>query len=280
MNKGGAFPQASAIARRLVEARLAAASLAEYPGDIPQDLETGYAIQDAAIALWPDRIIGWKLGRVGAEFEARFGDGRLAGPIFRRELQRTAGVMQFPVFRGGFAAVEGEFVIRVAHDAPSDKKDWSTGEAWEMVAGIHIGIETAGSPLRMINDLGPAVVVSDFGNNAGLILGNEIPDGRKRALERLSVETFIDGVSVGTGTAAGIPGGPIESLRFLLENTARRGCPLKAGMLVTTGAVTGIHVIECGQSSRIVYGGDGEIHCHAIAATPQRGTQSLRVPPG
>jgi 2-keto-4-pentenoate hydratase len=278
MDKGGAFPQAGAIARRLVEARLAAASLAEYPGDIPQDLETGYAIQDAAIALWPDEIIGWKLGRVGAEFEARFGNGRLAGPIFRRELQKATGVMQFPVFRGGFAAVEGEFVIRVGRSAPSDKLTWSTDEAWEMVAAIHIGIETAGSPMRMINDLGPAVVVSDFGNNAGLILGGEVRDWRNRALETLRVETFIDGISVGTGTAAGIPGGPIESLRFLLENTARRGCPVQAGMLVTTGAVTGIHVIECGQSSRIVYGGDGEIHCHAIAATPQKDAQFLRAP--
>jgi 2-keto-4-pentenoate hydratase len=136
----------------------------------------------------------------------------------------------------------------------------------------------AGSPMRMINELGPAVVISDFGNNAGLILGGEVRDGRTRALDTMAVETFIDGVSVGTGTAAGIPGGPIESLRFLLENTARRGCPVKAGMLVTTGAVTGIHVIECGQSSRIVYGGDGEIHCHAIAATPQRHTQFPRVP--
>jgi 2-keto-4-pentenoate hydratase len=264
MNKGGAFPQAEAIANRLVAARLARTCLSAYPGDLPATLSDAYAVQDAAIALWPDEIIGWKLGRVGPDFEPRFGKERLAGPIFRKGLQRAWGETSFPVFHGGFAAVEGEFVIRIARDAPAGKLDWTTEEAWDLAGAFHIGIETAGSPMKMINDLGPTAVVSDFGNNAGLILGEEIPDARTRMLESLRVETFIEGGSVGTGTAAGIPGGPIESLRFLLENTARRGIALKAGTLVTTGAVTGIHEIRPGQSSQILFGADGEIRCRAV----------------
>ncbi|HEY5346853.1 MAG TPA: hypothetical protein VIJ72_01570 [Rhizomicrobium sp.] len=278
MSKGALFPQAEAIAERLVAARLAAAPLDAYPGDIPQNLLSAYAVQDAAIALWPDEIVGWKLGRVGPAFEAQFGNVRLAGPIFRRSLQTASGEAQFPVFQGGFAAVEGEFVIKVNQDAPADKLIWSADEARALVGGLYIGIETAGSPMKMINELGPAVVVSDFGNNAGLILGGEIPGGKARALESLAVETFIEGKLVGGGTAAGIPGGPIESLRFLLENTARRGMPLKAGILVTTGAVTGIHAIDCGQSSRIVFGDDGEIRCRAVAARPQAETAIRRAP--
>ena len=43
---------------------------------------------------------------------------------------------------------------------------------------MFIGIEIASSPLVNINDYGPAVVASDFGNNAGLLLGAEIRTGR------------------------------------------------------------------------------------------------------
>jgi hypothetical protein len=42
------------IATRFVEARLAAAALPEFPGEVPLDLKTGYLCQDLAIDLWPD----------------------------------------------------------------------------------------------------------------------------------------------------------------------------------------------------------------------------------
>ena len=73
------------------------------------------------------------------------------------------------------------------------------------------------SPLATINKIGPLCVVSDFGNNNGIIVGPEIPNWRERAMTELTCETFIDGVSVGTGMAANVPGGPLESVRFVAE---------------------------------------------------------------
>jgi 2-keto-4-pentenoate hydratase len=63
----------------------------------------------------------------------------------------------------------------------------------------------------------------------------------------MPAETFIDGVSVGKGGAASIPGSPLAALAFLLGHVASRGRPLKKGMLVTTGASTGIHDIAAGR---------------------------------
>ena len=63
---------------------------------------------------------------------------------------------------------------------------------------MYIGIEIASSPLQNINDYGPAVVASDFGNNAGLLLGAEISDWQTRSLESLNCETRIDGERGGT----------------------------------------------------------------------------------
>jgi 2-keto-4-pentenoate hydratase len=262
---------ADAIARHFVDARLSASHLGAFPGPIPGDLSAAYAVQDAAIALWPDQIVGWKVGRVGPDFEAKFGRERLAGPIFRDALQRsTSGAaVFFPVFEGGFAAVEAEFVFEIARDAPAGKSDYTLAEAADHAGRLYIGVETAGSPLATINTLGPTVVISDFGNNAGLILGKEIPDWRSRPIGDFVCASFIDGREVGRGRAIDLPGGPLEALRFLLAHCGKRGRPLKAGQFVSSGAATGIHEIKAGQSAQIDFGRDGEIVVLAVAAKPR-----------
>lgn len=263
-----AFRSAAFVAETFVRARRAAIALDAFPGVPPADFEGAYACQDAAIGLWDDEIAGWKIGRTGADYEAQFGSTRLAGPIFARAVWRAApepAPVEFPIFVGGFAAVEAEFVYVMGRDAPADKLAWDLDEARNMVGAVRIGVETAGSPLATINALGPAVVVSDFGNNAGLILGPVVAE----ADEALVCETFIEGESRGRGRAGDMPGGPLESLRFLLQNTARRGRPLKAGQLVSTGAITGVHEIRPGETARVSFGRFGEIACRAAPARAQ-----------
>jgi 2-keto-4-pentenoate hydratase len=266
------FAPANKIARRFVAARLNAVALTEYPGPIPPDLVAAYGCQEAAIALWPDEIAGWKIGRIPPEHEQRLGAQRLAGPIFRREVRRSVPGLpvEYGVFEGGFAAVEAEFVFEIRQDAPAGKTSWSLSDASAIAGRMFVGIETAGSPLSTINTLGPTVTVSDFGNNAGLILGPEVPDWRERAPAELTCETFIYGKSVGAGSAANVLGGPLESLRFVAELCAMRGRPLKAGMLITTGAATGIHEVTRGQMARVEFNGIGGIQCVATARTAEK----------
>jgi len=254
------------IAARLVSARLDARPLDAFPGATPATLAAGYAIQQMAIHLWPDDIAGWKIGLVAPHLRATLGSDRVAGPIFAKQMRRAGGdEVAFPVFVGGFAAVEAEFVFRMAMDAPADKTDWTEEEAAALVGSLHIGVETAGSPMAFINDMGSVVVVSDFGNNAGLIVGAPIADWRAR-LGSLNAATAIDGVQVGAGEAMGLPGGPMAGLTFLLTHLASRGRPLKAGQYVSSGAVTGVHDIVAGQSALLSFGPDGAIACRAVAA--------------
>jgi len=258
------------IARRLVDARRQAQALPDYPGSVPAGLDEGYACQDAAIALWDRPVAGWKVGKIAADWEAMLGEERLVGPIFEGAVQspQPDEPATFAVITGGFAAVEAEFVFRIARDAAPDKTQYTAAEAADLVEALHVGIELAGSPLPLINVLGPPVVVSDFGNNAGLVLGAEITGWQHRAADELSCETFIDGHLVGEGGAASIAGGLLAALAFALSRCASRGYPLKRGMLVTTGAATGIHDIVAGQRSRVSFGQWGEIHCNAVAAQP------------
>lgn len=259
---------ADEIAGALVGARLSRRALDGFPGPMPASLDEAYRIQEAGIARWDDTIAGWKIGMVNPlPMRARLGAERLSGPIFSRDVRlATAGQeIVFPVFTGGFAAVEGEFVFRMGVDAPAGKTEWTDAEAIALVAALHIGVETAGSPMAAINDLGATVVSSDFGNNYGVILGAEIPEWRER-LADIEVTTLIDGAAVGTGFASILPGGPIAGLRFLLSHLAQRGRPLARGQLVSSGAITGVHDILAGQTARITFAGCGEITCKAVAA--------------
>jgi 2-keto-4-pentenoate hydratase len=99
-----------------------------------------------------------------------------------------------------------------------------------------------------------------------LILGPEIADWQARPLDSFTCRTLVAGQLVGEGGALSLPGGPFEALKFLLEVCAKRGRPLKAGDLVSTGAATGIHEIVAGQGARAEFGRDGTIECRATKA--------------
>ncbi len=266
-------PSLQSIARSFVSARLAARPLAGFPGRIPADLATAYACQDLAIQMWPDTLVGWKVGWIPDAVQDTLGEERLIGPIFARQL-RTASIdtaeIPVPVFAGGFGAIEAEYVFRIAADAPAERLHWSDAEAAQLVAALSVAIEIASSPLASINQLGPTVVVCDFGNNGGLLLGPELVDWSPARDREYHCRTEIEGQVVGCGGSGSLQGGPLAALAFALGRAARCGRPLRAGQLVTTGASTGIHDILPGQAGRVVFDGLGEIRCRAVARPAER----------
>jgi 2-keto-4-pentenoate hydratase len=258
---------AARIAEQFVRARLEGRALKEYPGVVPADLETAYRRQEAAIERWPERVGGWKVARIPAAQQGQYPEERLIGPAFRNNIRvaRPGEVVERPVFDGGFAAVEAELVIRVGADAPADKTDWTIEEATAYVGELCIGIEVASSPLATLNDLGPGAVISDFGNNWGIVVGGAIAGWR--TLHEIVALSFIDDELVGRGTSS-VRHGPLSALAFTLAKCAKRGRPLRAGDVITTGMITGVHDIRIGQQSRHVFEGFGEVRCRAVRAKP------------
>jgi 2-keto-4-pentenoate hydratase len=261
------------VARQFVEARLAARALPGFPGALPADMAAGYVVQEAAIGLWPEPVVGWKVGRIPLDLQAELRAERVMGPVFAGHVWQVdhASPTPLPVIAGGFAAVEAEYIYRLGRDTPADKLSWTPEEALDYVGDLLVGVEFAGSPLATINVLGPRVVASDFGNNAGLILGRVVPRWREQPELIPPCHAYVDGKLVGEGSPQSIPGGPPGSLAFLLAACAARGRPLKAGQLVTTGAASGIHDIEAGQTARITFGDLEEIRCIAVPALPAEG---------
>jgi 2-keto-4-pentenoate hydratase len=266
------------ISAQLRAARLDAMALADFPGPMPETLSESYAIQDRAISGWPDIVQGWKVGRISGDLINLHGTDRLIGPIFRKTLHYAEGpnFVEFDAIEGGFCAVEGEYVFELARDAVPSRTDYDIPSALELVDDLWTGIEIAGSPMARINALGPTVVIADFGNNAGLILGQRLIDWRAK-LADLACVVKIEGEIVGTGSVATIPSGIEQSLVFALNCAASRGLPLKAGMLISTGAVTGVHPIAAGAYAHADFGSGGAIFCRR-RGLPLREAKPARPP--
>lgn len=60
------------------------------------------------------------------------------------------------------------------------------------------------------NEIGPIAVVSDVGNNNGLVIGPAIDGWRTSGFVRWPVATLIDGHVVGEGSADSFPEGPLR----------------------------------------------------------------------
>jgi len=257
---------AAAIAAHFIAARRSAAGLDSYPGPLPESLEAAYAIQDAAIAAWAKPVIGWKIGRVLPPLSERFGVDRLAGPIFVSEPAVDDAAM--PVFAQGFAAGEAEFLLRIGRRPPQGQARFTLDEAADLIEAVHVGIEIASSPLAPINRLGAIAVISDFGNNNGLLVGPAVPDWRSGGFEQWPVTTSIDGAEAGSGRASAFPDGTIGAARFLFELMAGREIALEPGQWISSGAVAGVHHAFAGQTVEARFGELCALRCRLVPALP------------
>lgn len=265
--------EVEAIARAFVAARAAARPLDRFPGRQPATLDDAVRVQERVLAICGRRLAGWKVAMIRPDLRADLGSERLAGPIFADAVYDlpTGGNTDVGIFDGGFAALEAEFVGRFARDLDPGPNGCDDASLLAALAGIHAGAEIASSPLATLNDLGPTAVVCDHGNNAGVVVGPELPGWRTPAFTQTPSRMWVDGIVAGEGHAASVPGGPLASLRWLADHLATRGRHLRAGDVVATGMTTGVHVVRPGMRGRIEF---------ADAAPCDIGVTAFVRPPG
>lgn len=250
------------IAEVFREARLTASPLGVYPdAAIPEDLDSAYRIQTIAISSWPGPIGGWKVAAIQPQWRERYPAERLAGPVFAANVwDGSQPVVRLPVIPGGYAAVEVEFMLRIGKPLPSGTRFDDAQALREYVDRVHAGIELAASPLAGLSALGPGAVISDFGNNGGIIVGPELSGFFDKPADTWDTRIELNGQPAGDGNAARVPGGVLEALRFLANHLAERGIGLNTGDWISTGATTGIHAVEVGDTFIARFGDHATIH--------------------
>ena len=244
------------ISGALLSARREARPLTAFPGDLPADANAAYAIQHRSIEHWPELLAGWKVGGVPEPQRERFGGRWLTGPIFAPNVVVADGKspVDMPVYVDGFAAVEAEYVYRLGATPEEDR--------------LFIGIEIASSPMPMINDIGPAAVIPDFGNNGGLLVGPEIEDWRSREVDAVEVITTIDGIEIGRACANPAETGHRGALAFWRDHASRYGMDASEGLYISSGAVTGVHAAPVGTLGVADFGVFGSVAVRLIPRQP------------
>jgi len=249
------------ISDSIIKARIACSGLSEYPGELPQSLETAYRIQDLSMSKWRDRLVGWKVGGIAPHLQDKFKQERLSGPIYASNVEYSPAseVIAMPVFEDGFAAIEAEFILELGDTSGLPDKDITERQIVDVIEKVYIGVEIASSPIQNINDFGPVAPISDFGNNSGMVIGAQIENWQQLDFSTVAVTVDIDGRLYGpTRTKPGLDG-PLGAAKFLIEQLKLRGYAIPVGTYICSGAITGVHDSEVGAKSTISFEGLGTI---------------------
>lgn len=229
-----------------------------YPGTPPATLEDAYAVQDLSIKANTDEITGWKIGMVSPELRNELGAERIMGPIYKHfthfvgKSHSESESIQLPVFDGGFIAVEAELVIELAVDITPGSVDTSKGVE-HLVKAMYAGIEIASSPIVDLNSYGPTAIITDYGNQNGMVVGAKIENWQE-AIQHMNSKTEINGEVISTKPATNVLNGQMAALAYLIDCAAERNITLPAGTFVLSGATNGVHETLVGAKSTISFG--------------------------
>lgn len=225
--------------------------------------------------LHPDTVDeGYAIRRAFEEIERRSGRGDVAGykiAITTKVMQELCGLSE-PCYGAIFAtevhhgravlragdycrlAVETEIAVRLGEDLPD-------GGDRDRVAGV---VESCMAAIELIEDLrydykrikAPALIAGNAWN-AGIVLGEPVPDWRKLDLAALTARLFINNVEIGSGVGADVMGHPLNALSWLANKMAADGTPLRRGMMVMTGSIVPTKFPVAADTSRIEIDGLG-----------------------
>lgn len=181
--------------------------------------------------------------KIGFTNRSIWGDLGISAPVWNFIYDSTvrSGQSRFLMTGMPEPRIEPELVL---HLAKSPALGMTTSDLFECVDWVAPGFEVVYSifPNWVFS---AADAAAAYGVHGALFIGGKLDVGRSRAVRLAEVSSFIvelksDRGSSRVGHAHDVLGGPLEALKYLVEEIARYpSCqPLRAGELVTTGTLT------------------------------------------
>lgn len=199
---------------------------------LPADLDAAYAVQDATVTrLGP--VGGWKVGAKGPQVEP------ICAPLPAAGLLGSGAVLTGMPWR--LRGVEVELALRVGRDLDAADADLGPDELAAAFDAVLPALEVVETRLTDWRGGAPLALLADLQSHGALVLGEPLPMPTARPdLRTLAVTLGFDGRTV-ADTRGGNPAQDVwRLLAWLIGQCARRGQPLRAGQIVTTGSCTGM----------------------------------------
>lgn len=179
-----------------------------------------------------DKVVGYKVGCTSSAIRQQFGlTEPISGSVMMSGLHAGSSQLDFADFYQ--LAVEPEFVLTIARDLPGEVGDDKPIE--DVIEYVSPGIELHNYHFWFGKPTMQELIASN-GIHAGLVIGEQKFRRQEVDWQMEGVGLFRNARLAASGVAAEIMGGPLVSLRWLVNHLLRRGQMLRAGDIVIPGS--------------------------------------------
>jgi 2-keto-4-pentenoate hydratase len=247
---------AGSAAQRLLRAHKGSA-LVPWPEAAAPDTDGAYIVQDT-VARALGNVGGWKVGAAGPAAEPG------CAPLPAVGIFQSGASLLGPPWR--MRGVEVEVAIRLGRDLvpqPDEAGPLSTTRIFEAIDTVLPAVEVIESRLADWRDSTPLAQLADLQNHGGLVLGSPSPiDPRDIDLRTVEAYLAFDGQPVASTRGANAAADIWRLVGWLAWHCARRGAPLRAGQLITTGSCSGMLFAPEGALVQAQLAGIGQVELH------------------
>lgn len=210
-----------------------------------------YRVQDGVFAeLWPGaKPAAWKAGGPSDKVVPN------AAPIAPENVLHSPASVA--AARMNMLGVEAEVAFRLMADLPARAKPCSERRAAAAIGEVLVAIELCDTRIAGWKESSGLWKLADFQTSGALVAGSGTKDWLKIDFLQQEVEFAIgDRVLKAKGSHAF--GNPFRLIPWIADHCAKRGMPLRAGDIVTTGAWNGLQIAKPGDAVTARFPGIGE----------------------
>ncbi|MBC8374119.1 MAG: hypothetical protein H8E53_11030 [Planctomycetes bacterium] len=202
-----------------------------------------YAVQDLVADMRVRRgqqVVGFKVGCTSEAIRSQFGlNEPISGRLFSPHVLKEGAVVNWKNYVN--CAIEPEMVLTIGVDLrgaglPDD-------QLIDAIQCVSAGIEIHNFRFWFTPPTSQELICSG-GIHAGLIVGETRVSPKQLSFEHELFSVRKNGELVTEAPASEIMGGPIHSLRWLVDFLTNRGSCLQAGSLVIPGSPVGLTCID------------------------------------
>lgn len=223
------------LAALLIQARISGQRIDAIPAAlVPPDEAAAYAVQDLVIDKLGVRVAAWKVGAAGPRSRPD------CAPIFAGHVVASPAPLLAPP--NGLNGVEAELAFRLGRDLPPRPTPYTDDEVWNAIDSLHVAIEYLESRFRDRTAAPGLAMLADNISNGSFSWGPAVETWRCLDLAKPEARLIIGSEEVARSVGGNAAGHPKRLVGWLANHLAQRHRPLAAGMFVTTGSHTGLHV--------------------------------------
>ncbi len=233
--------------------------------ELPERLRTRSWDSVAAVVLALEQRLpwdgaGWKVGAASPDVRLAEGvPGPSPGRIFRRGVVSSGSRLPADLFVN-YRLCECEFAFELALDFPARERPYSESDARAGIDALFPAVEIGDSVFAdwyaASSYFGTCL---DNGGGAAFVEGIRIKEWQGIDLPEASMDLFLNGQYVKSGTGRAAMGHPVTSLTWMLNWLRERGRGTIAGEVVSTGTCTSHCFVAPGDHVRVDFGDLGVV---------------------